>query len=318
MKASFVAFVVIGISAIFAPQEAFALTISPTKIEVAGDPGQTIIGEIELFNEQAESKTFFTSYENFEPRGETGSPYFVGGGTGLATWITTSPSITIAPGERVELAYTITIPNDAVPGGYFGAIFFGSQPPATGENGGEVAIGGKVGSLVLLRVNGDVVEGGGLLEFTSIDERFFFANTPVAYTYRFNNTGGDRVIPRGELVVTNLWGGVAASIPANSTEGSVLPSSIRRFESTWGVSDIPPPETFWQTVRYQLGDFHVGLYKATLSLSWGESAQSATATNRIFIFPWQLLSVVGTVLVGLIVLLRFYNKMIIARARRGQ
>jgi hypothetical protein len=77
------------------PVSASALTLSPTKIEVAVDPGQQAIGEIELFNEEQTEKTFYLSYENFEPRGETGSPYFVGGGDGLATWITTDESITL-------------------------------------------------------------------------------------------------------------------------------------------------------------------------------------------------------------------------------
>ena len=51
---------------------AYALTVSPAKIEVIADPGQTVRGEIELFNEQEETKTFFASYENFESRGDSG------------------------------------------------------------------------------------------------------------------------------------------------------------------------------------------------------------------------------------------------------
>jgi hypothetical protein len=316
MKASFVGVCILFVGVMLAPKEAFALTISPTKIEVAGDPGQTIIGEIELFNEQAEQKTFFTSYENFEPRGETGSPYFVGGGSGLATWITTAESYSILPGERVTVPYTITIPADATPGGYFSAIFFGSQPPSTSGAGGEVAIGGKVGSLVLLRVNGAVEESGGILDFNVGDGGNVFTAVPLTFVYRLNNTGGDRVVPRGELVIRNMFGGTTATISANQNEGSVLPNSIRRFEVLWGNTTLPAT-SFWSQVQHQFSNFHLGLYTATVTLVWGETEQKATEKVRLVLIPWQLLTVVGGSLFVLYFVLKFYNRLIVARARRS-
>ena len=118
-------------SVLFLPVYASALTISPTKIEVAVDPGQTAIGEIEVFNEQQEVKTFYTTYENFEPRGETGAPYFIGGGEGLSSWIESTKSFDIQPGEKITIPYSITVPADSTAGGYFAGIFFGTQPPST-------------------------------------------------------------------------------------------------------------------------------------------------------------------------------------------
>jgi hypothetical protein len=315
MKASFYAILAFLIVSAFAPNDAFALTISPTKIEVAGDPGQTVIGEIELYNEQAEAKTFFTTFENFEPRGETGSPYFVGGGKGLATWLSTNESVTINPGERVTVPYSITIPADTSAGGYFAAIFFGNQPSGEGS-GSEVAVGGKVGSLVLLRVNGDVAEGGGLVEFSAGDA-FIYTAVPVPFNYRFNNTGGDRVIPRGEVAVKNTFGMETAVLPANENEGSVLPNSVRKFDVLWGEKDTVVPTGFLAVAKYQLSNFHFGLYSAEVSLTWGETSQRATEKIRFFILPWQLLVLSVGGLVGLVLLLRLYNRMIIARAKRG-
>jgi hypothetical protein len=51
-----------------APDKEEALTISPVKVEITGDPGQTLNGELELLNEQAFTKTFFASFENFDHR----------------------------------------------------------------------------------------------------------------------------------------------------------------------------------------------------------------------------------------------------------
>ena len=298
--------------------QALALTISPTKIEVAGDPGQTIIGEIELLNEESEAKIFYTSAENFEPRGETGSPYFVGGGSGLASWVSTTDSVTMLPGESVTVPYTVVIPSTAEPGGYFAAIFFGSQPAQDSSSGAEVSIGGKVGSLLLLRVNGEVSESGGLLEFKSVDERLIFTGVPVPLSYRFNNTGGDRVIPRGEIIITNTFGRKVAILAANENQGSVLPNSTRRFDVVWTdpLFSDESPASFFGAAKYQLENFHLGLYTADLSLVWGESAQVGNAKVTMVLIPWQLLTIVLGGLVIFIFLLKFYNRMIIARARK--
>ena len=302
------------------PSSADALTISPTKIEVAADAGQTVIGEIELFNEEAEAKTFYTTFENFEPRGETGAPFFVGGGSGLASWLGAPGSVTIMPGERAIVPYTITLPADAVAGGYFAAVFFGSQPPVDG-GAGEVSIGGKVGSLVLLRVNGEVEEGGGVLDFAEVDGKWFLNSVPVGLSYRFNNTGADRVVPRGEIVVKNAFGMEVVKLNANPNEGSVLPNSTRKLEVKWGealvLEEGLAEPSFFAIVSHQAKNLHIGLYKANLDLSWGETKQSANTTFTFILFPWQFILVALGVLSVIYFGLRQYNRFIISRAKRG-
>jgi hypothetical protein len=298
------------------PVSVSALTLSPTKVEVAGDPGQELVGEIELQNEEAEQKTFYLSYENFEPRGETGSPYFVGGGSGLSGWISTQESIVIKPGERVKIPYKITIPSDASAGGYFAAIFFGTQPPATGE-GAEVAIGGKVGSLILLRVNGDISETGGVLDFMTASSSKLFTTLPVQFSYRFNNTGGDRVVPKGELTIRNTFGLKSDTLSINKNEGSILPNSIRKFELSWSEEEALVAEaSFFETAYYQLKNFRFGLYRASLEAVWGESEQRATSSVWFVIIPWQLLSILVVLAVVLRYGLRAYNRAIIRSASK--
>lgn len=309
-------FLVKSVIAVFLllPVYASALTISPTKIEVAVDPGQTAIGEIEVFNEQQEVKTFYTTFENFEPRGETGAPYFVGGGAGLASWIESTRSFEIQPGEKIAIPYSITVPADSTAGGYFAGIFFGTQPPAvSGES--EVAIGGKVGTLVLLRVNGDINEEGGILDFKA-GEKFLFTSLPITFSYRFNNNGGDRVVPKGQIVVKNSFFQEAATLAVNSSEGSVLPGSIRKFEIPWEDGTPAVDASFFLIVKYQLTHFHFGVYKAALDVSWGESNQQGTSKAWLVIVPWQLLLVVGVLLMTLYQGLQIYNRIIISRASK--
>jgi hypothetical protein len=309
-----IAFVPLLLACFFVGVEsASALTISPVKIEVSGNPGQTLRGELELLNEQAGAKTFFSSFENFEPSGDTGSPKFVGAEDGLATWLGSQPNVTVSTGETVKVPFTIAIPAEAEAGGYFAAIFWGEQDPSI-KAAGEVAIGGKLGVLILLRVNGDIVEEAGITEFGMFEGGKFKVGLPVNFSYRFSNSGGDRVVPLGDINISNTFGRQTATIPANINEGSVLPNSARRFQALWGETTASSTG-FFTTAKKQFIDFHLGFYKAELSLVYGATNQSATDSIWFIIFPWQLLVIVLVILILLKVILKRYNSWIISKSK---
>ncbi|MFT7328087.1 MAG: hypothetical protein ACI870_000265 [Crocinitomicaceae bacterium] len=265
---------------------ASALTVSPAKLEISGDPGTTLVGTIKLFNESDRTQTFYTSLENFEPSDDSGTPKFVGAENGLATWMTATASVTLGPKEQTEVSFTVSIPSDIDAGGYFAAVFFGTQPPS--PDGGVVAIGGRIGVLTLLRVNGDIPEDGGILGFDTKDSQFWYTIPPVVFEYRFSNDGGDRVVPRGDIEIKNTFGTVRDTIDANSIEGSVLPSSARRFYPTWSVTEIAPLG-FIGMVTAQWKNFHFGYYTAEMNLGWGFTNRSEESKVPFFIFPWQIL-----------------------------
>lgn len=293
-----------------------ALTISPVKVEVTGDPGQTLRGEIEVLNEQIETKTYFSSFENFEPSGDTGSPKFIGSKDGLATWLQTQPTVSVANGETVKIPYTITIPANAEPGGYFAAIFLGEQDPGT-QSAGEVSIGGKIGVLILLRVSGDIEEQAGISEFSISDSGKFQTTLPITFAYRFANSGGDRVVPLGDILVKNTFGGITATLPANTNEGSVLPNSARKFQVMWNdVSGATSTlDNFFSIAKSQFNDFHFGIYKAELSVVYGATNQTATDSFRFLFIPWQLLTIAFVGLVMVLFALRRYNAWIISKSK---
>jgi hypothetical protein len=314
---------VVAIAGIASP--AFALTVSPARVEMTGDPGATLQGEIELFNEQEGERTFYTSFENFEPSGDSGAPHFIGVKDGLATWIRSESKVVLESGKRSVVPYSITIPKNAEPGGHFAAIFFGSQEPDA-QGGGQVSVGGKIGVLVLLRVSGDVEEGGGLLEFIAKEKQRFFSTLPITFTYRLNNTGGDRVVPLGEIKIKNTLQFTSAKLLANKNEGSVLPGSARKFEVLWGqeiqrvtnVEQKTDSPGFFEMAGRQWSDFYFGWYTAKLNLTWGATNQMANASYSFFVIPWQLLIIILILLVILGFLgkigLRKYNRWIISHA----
>lgn len=322
----FVFIALIALAGLGVATPVFALTLAPARIEVNGDPGQTINGELELMNEQEGVRSFYSSTENFEPKGESGAPYFIGAKEGLATWIQIQPEVTLVQGEEMVIPFSISIPADAEPGGYFAAIFFGSQPPQT-QGGSEVSIGGKIGALILLRVSGYIPEDGGLIEFGMEDAGKIITGTPAEFTYRIRNSGGDRIVPLGEITIRNTIRLTSAKLLANKGEGSVLPGSTRKFEVPWGTplpddsqTGAPIKRAFFEEVRAQMSDFHFGWYTASVDVAWGETNQTGSATYHFFIIPWQLLSIVFVALLIMggvgTVGLKKYNAWIISQAMR--
>jgi len=317
----FITILVLGVSLIL-PFSIQALTVSPIRFEIEGNPGQILTGEIELFNEQTISRTFYSSFENFQARGEGGEPHFLPEQKGLATWINIDElRVVLEPNERRKIPFTITIPKEAEPGGHFAAIFWGTTPPI--PDGEGVVVGARLGVLVLLTVDGEIKEGGGILEFRT--ENRFFTSLPITLFYRFANDSGDRIMPKGEIKIRNILGIEIAIMDANPVLGNVLPASIRRFEVQW---DKTPNNTkldtktlnntkgFFEIVEHQWQNFAFGMYTAELSLSWRE--QTTNAIWRFFVIPWQLLSIILIILIIVgffaVIGIKRYNRWIIAKA----
>lgn len=298
---------------------ALALTISPARIELTGNPGETITGEFTLVNNQENAATFYSSTNNFESSGDTGTPSFTSGTVDLASWIQIQPQVTLAKGETVKVPFTITIPKDADAGGHFAAMFLSTNP--TVPSGGQVSIGAKIGTLILLRVSGDIKEGGGVTAFGTENNQLVFTSLPVHLQYKFNNTGNDRVEPYGNVIIRDTVYLKTKTLPGNSSIGNVLPGSSRRFTVIWGDNSTPPPSQtdFFGSVAYETQHFALGMYTAQLSLQYGSSGR-ADASKIFFVLPWQLLIVVGIILLILFFvfgfLLKRYNRWIIAKARQ--
>lgn len=313
---------------------AYALT-QPTKVEIDGEPGKVFSGTLELYNEQEQEITFYLSYQNFEARGEGGSPAFLDyDGTGLASWIRTAQSITLKPKERIEFPYEIQIPQDSEPGTYLAAIFFGNTPPQAME-GGQVTIGTKLGTLLFLNLPGATVEGAGVTEF-STEGGNFFSYLPLNLYYKFSNNGALKVMPFGSIDIKCLFGRTVGTLDANISKGNVLPNSVRKFVITWdklrqdNVNEkeeeteevtVKPGEKlgFFDAVKVQMKNFTFGKYTATLNVNYGENL-SATKETSFWVIPWQLLSIVISGLVLLIIIfkgmMKRHNKKLIEMVKK--
>jgi hypothetical protein len=321
---AFFAIITLGILAY--PNNSFAVTLTPTRFEIAGDPGETLTEEITLINETESAETYYPSFSNFEAQGESGSPAFVEPKDDLGTWIHTDiSSVYLAPHQQKIVPFKVVVPKDAEPGGHFAVIFWGTSP--SGKTG--VSIGAKTGILVLLTVKGEVKEAAGLLNFNTENNKFWYKTLPVSFEYRFKNDGGDRIKPEGIITMRDTLFLPAEVIDANPAQGNVLPNSTRKIKVDWikheRAADYVAPDSFLKKflsdAGYEWRNFAVGLYSAHFNVVYGLQGQQVKKTAYFFVFPWELLIVL--ILLFIIVfwggkkLIRRYNKFIITQARAG-
>jgi hypothetical protein len=193
----------------------------------------------------------------------------------LKKWVNTNESsFGLKPEEEKTIYYTITVPEEAEPGGHYGVVRFASEAPTMVSDTG-VGIVGSVAQLVLLKVKGDIKETGKVEEFYTKEvaegkdtkKKKFFEKGPVGFEIRFKNTGNVHYKPSGIIEISKLFGDktTLSLVPAN-----VLPDSVRRFETKW---ENPPA---------------FGYFKAKVKMSYSDmTAESASIT--FFIIPWKIL-----------------------------
>lgn len=312
----------------FLPSTVSAITLSPTRFEVSGNPGETLEYELSIINESQNTENYFIDFANFEAQGETGDPAFTPPEDGLGTWIKINEAnVGVGPQEEKKVPFKIEIPKDARPGGYFAVIFFGNQP--SNISGRNVGVGSQAGVLILLSVLGDAEEKAGIFDFNTKNKQFFYKTLPVNFEYRLKNEGADRIKPVGKIRIHNTLFIPTERIDANPSSGNVLPGSTRKYNVTWVES--PREENFrektsflgkfWDNAVYEWKNFALGFYTANLKVVHGVSETRTSDFTFFFVFPWEL---VILLLIALTIvyflgkkLITRYNRHIIEKARNS-
>lgn len=288
--------------------QSLGIKISPTKIEDIVDPGGVYNYSIKITNPSDTSIRLYAYLKDFKASGEGGDPILIAPGSEdgyfLASWIDiTGEGIDFKPGEEKKISFTVNVPPETGPGGYYGGVFFGTQAPKLNieseDKGAGMAISQQTGSLVLLQVKGDALEEASIREFNT-DREFYGTPYEVNFTTRIENKGNVHVKPQGQISIENLFGEEVAAIRVNEAGGNILPGQIRRFDNSWE------------------GSMGFGRYKAVIGLSYGTSVdlggqgkQTLYTEKYFWIMPWKIilpvLSTVAFLFILLAVFLRLYR-----------
>lgn len=170
--------------------------------------------------------------------------------------------LALGPREKKDVTVTITVPEDANAGGYYGAVRF--EPQLTGGTSNtNVGLTASVGTIVLVRVPGDLTERLDLVQLSAAtktkdqdgkdqyNSKSFFTSGDVGIMTRLKNSGDIHVQPYGKVLVKNMFGKTVHEFEFNDANprANVLPDSIRKFGD-----DVPKQKWFGRyTIEANLG-----------------------------------------------------------------
>lgn len=312
-----------------------AITMSPPTLEFSAKPGETINTKVKVINDQQQDVTLYTSMALFTAKDDTGQPDFKFNvpPTDLATWISADRNqITLIPRGISEINLSISVPANAEPGGHYAGFFLGTAPAQAGS---QVQLQSKLGTLIILRVQGQIREQASMRDFFTFglkksddgkfvagDKQKKFNRLPVQFGILVGNQGNVHVRPKSTLTITNMFGRDVAVINMNPSEGAVLPDSVRRFDGGWAKSAADKGQgNFFSELGAEWRNFGLGTYTATVTADYGQGKKQLTSSLHFTIMPWRLLLVaillVALLVMGLIIGLKRYNAMIIRHARMG-
>ncbi len=290
-------------STVHAQAPSAGVSIKPTTIERAADPGAVVEETITLTNISSTEQSYFLISKDISGVDDIGTPIFADPGaeiTGfeLSQWLSFSQeAITLKPNESAQVSLKITVPADASPGSHFGGLFASVQPPRLRTVG--AGVGYEVGSIISIRISGDVVESARIREFST--GKLVYGSPNVDFLARIENPGNVLIRPRGPLEINNMFGKRVGFIVVNDNLAGVFPGTTRPFKVNWEDEGLG-----------------FGRYQAVVGLIYGESGRQSTvsATVSFWILPVKVIVPVLGVLSLLILVVYMGIKLYVKNALR--
>lgn len=271
-------------------QAAVGLTAMPPRLgedgSVSADPGQTIQTQVRVRNTTNTSLRVSTIVEDFIIGDDGRTPVPVVDQTdsrwSLAQWIELPESSSIIPaGGTQTLPVIIRVPENALPGGRYAMIMHepsGNQAKTTsGETVGQTGVQQRVGTLVYLRVNGDVKEEAFI---RNVKVPMFQEFGPVPLSFDVENLSDIHIRPQVSVSVKNMFGIERSRV--NIETQNVFPYTLRTFETNW--------DQVWA----------FGRYTAMIAVTYGERGQTVQAVAHFWVVPLKLLLAIGVVVLAMV------------------
>ncbi|MBI4004688.1 hypothetical protein HY358_00965, partial [Candidatus Roizmanbacteria bacterium] len=268
-------------------QESISIRLTPIRHEIQLRPGEESEIPITLYNPTDTVVVGSFKAYDFMVQEKNGAPTIFEDPTSLSTrysartWINIPANeIAIPVQESITLPITISIPNDALPGEKYAAVFFEMYNSSSGENnpnnGTNVYTGSRIGSLVTIRIPGITQEKADVSAFSL---QRIIEQGPITIAFEIHNSGSYKIRPQGTLSIADLIGNVVEE--QKLPEYNIFPDASRAYQFQLGT-------------RWMLGK-----YRITLSAVYGNQGQTIIQSTDIWIIPWK---VVITLILFLLIL----------------
>jgi hypothetical protein len=184
---------------------------------------------------------------------------------------------TLEHGQRMDLPIKVSIPQDATPGGLYGAVIIRTIPAEEGaeinetDASGKIQFVGRVASLFFVRVKGDVLEEGQLEKFGTINNKKIYPNSSVPFVATYKNKGSVHLVPYGILEIKNMLSKKIDEVEIKPY--FVMPNATRSKEINWQRASA------------------MGYYKAHLYLNRGYGNVVDEAEIGFWVIPWKIVTI---------------------------
>ncbi len=218
--------------------------VDKMKLKPIITPGKTETGQIRIENPSENPlvvKIYLEDWIYVAPG--NGDKKFMPAGTSkysCASWITFAPSEFIMPPFSSQvLSYAITMPED-IKEGHYAIMFFETQPVAVGEEGVNVMVATRIGTLFYIHPKG-LIDRSAILSNLSFTKNYEDSSLDISLD--FKNTGNiSQIIEKATYSIIDRGGRVYARGLFNNIY--TFPNDTAKLTSTWkdklptGIYDI--------------------------------------------------------------------------------
>lgn len=259
-----------------ATASALSLGISPSLITLHANPPAVSKATITLRNNSETSLTLRAFIRPFSPSANNNeeiayfpkqTDLFLTDSVYLTDGDTRIDSVTLSPNQEKEIILVTDIEkNEPLKDHYFSIIFISNNDQNVLKDIKSNLVMQSVGiaTNVLLAIGNDKRAKGTLEEFSAPS---FIKQGPVPFVVRVKNSGTQFVIPKGVILIKNMYNQLVGKIE--------LPESVILAGATRSIRNLAWNEKFL-----------FGYYTATLSFSLGNDSPHAFYSNELHFFAF--------------------------------
>lgn len=295
------------------------LSISPTRTELSVLPGATDKVTVSIKNITSGAIFAEVSIDDFEPDNETGAPRIITNGdrnaASISGFIAPVEGVRLEADESKDIVLDVNIPNDAAPGGYYGAVRFKAIPvDNNGQDGSnEVSLTANLLSLVLIEVPGDITQKvavNSLRAYLDDKSGVIFTKKPNFLGIEIENLGNSFIKPFGTVTVSNFVGSEVFSYELNDSNprSNVLPGSTRLYKDA--LEDVESKIVNDKQEETRKSPISMpGRYSVVANVSYGNGGEVFTVRSNFWYLPvWFIVTVLAVILALVLLGVYLYKK----------
>jgi len=229
-------------------EASISLRVAPLHYDLAINPGE--MTEVDAYIENISAETVNLETESSDFFVDDAGGYIFSGEKEISNenlrpylakdWLSVEQKdLTLAAGEGKVLKLKISVPQNAILGGHYGAVFFRTKcdlpadPAVVSTDKSSVCVSGRVGVLFLIQVGGEAVKKESL---KIIDLPKFSLKGKTSFSVEIENEGNTHFRPDGQIVITNIFDQEISKMKIK--DKTILPTMSRKFSEDLTRKDL--------------------------------------------------------------------------------